>query len=99
MPFGHFPSIEGPIVFEIIDKNLVIEGYIFYKHKESKNGLMTYWECNRLRLKMCKARAITQMVNNEVRLKKHGAHEICKYYNMKIYMNYFSKFFYFYLFG
>ena len=60
--------------FQINDKTLYTQGYIFYQSKKSKDDLTTYWECNRLRLKTCKSRAITTIIARKVTLKKHGEH-------------------------
>ena len=42
---------------KIIDNKLHIDGYIYYRSKSVKERI--YWECNRLRVGLCTARAIT----------------------------------------
>ena len=42
---------------QVYDKKLTIDGFLYLRSKSKKDK--TYWDCKRLRLKECKARAIT----------------------------------------
>lgn len=52
---------------KVVDKKLLLEGFIYLKSKSQKNK--TYWDCKRLRAGECKARAITTDPDNEGRVR------------------------------
>ena len=43
--------------FEIVRTKLHLDGYMYYRTRESNER--TYWECRRSKLKECSARAVT----------------------------------------
>lgn len=49
---------------KIVDKKLLLDGYIYLKSKTHKGK--TYWDCKRVRQRECTARAITMQVREEV---------------------------------
>ncbi|KAL6958760.1 hypothetical protein U1Q18_042395 [Sarracenia purpurea var. burkii] len=44
---------------KIIDKKLILNGFVYVKSKDEKNGPKTCWDCRLVRQKTCKVRAIT----------------------------------------
>lgn len=64
-------------VGQLVGKKLIIGGYIYVRSKPSKNNQF-YWDCQLVRRKECKARAITlQTVSELIVLKgpKKSPHE------------------------
>lgn len=49
----------------VIDKKLILDGYVYYHSRDREHLRRSYWDCIRLRAKECTARAITSMVASE----------------------------------
>lgn len=59
---------------QIIGSKLLNKGFIYTRSKFGENGV-EYWDCQKLRNKQCRARAVSTEVNGNVVMTKEGEHD------------------------
>ena len=59
----------------IVDKKLLLQGYVFLRSRAPEPNKPTYWECRRLKSGACKARAVTVGEGANLTVTKCGQHE------------------------
>lgn len=58
----------------IIGAKMINKGYIYTRSKFGGNNT-TYWDCQKLRTKQCKSKAVSTMVNEDLIITKETEHD------------------------